>query len=80
MKKPTYNQIELLYRWMSWRLPTGLARHAALWLEDNADREAVSKEIGRMHDLYHSNKLDINSCFDSEIWNGYRPKEEDYEK
>lgn len=70
--KPTNSQLNLLYRWYKWRLPMALAIDMVKWLENNATKLSVSKEIARVHDLYHDHKLDEESCFDSAIWNGYK--------
>lgn len=69
--KPTEGQLGLLYRWFSWKMPTPKVIDAINWLENNADREAVSKEIQRVGDLYHHRQLNEKLCFDSEIWEDY---------
>lgn len=69
--EPTDSQIGTLYRWISWHMSTPEARHAIKWLKNNATRKEVSDEIKRVHDLYYSRKLDKDSCFDSEVWEGY---------
>ena len=75
--KPTEPQLDLLYKWYRWRLPTDLARDAVKWLGEHATRKAVSAEIKRAHDLYYEHKLDKDTCFESSIWDGYRVKQEE---
>lgn len=75
--KPTDSQINTLYSWYRWRLPIDLARDAVKWLQNNATKQDVSKEIARVHDLYHDFGLNEESCFESPIWKGYKIKEED---
>lgn len=69
--KPTNAQLNLLYRWFSWKMPLSKARNATKWLEENADRKATSLEIKRVGDLYHKRALDEEECFNSPIWDGY---------
>lgn len=70
--KPTDNQIELLFRWFNWHMSRPKACHALDWLQENATRGDVSKEISRVHDLYHRHALTVENCFDSPIWDGYK--------
>lgn len=72
--KPTDKQIELLFRWFRWNMSRPQACHALDWLQDNSTRGDVSKEIARVHDLYHAHNLSLDNCFDSPIWADYRPK------
>lgn len=73
--KPTENQLGLLYKWFSWQMATPKARDAIKWLENNADRTAVSKEIERVGELYRGKRLNEELCFDSDIWADYMAKE-----
>lgn len=77
--KPTDRQISLLYHWFDWKMSLPKAHHCLSWLEKNATRKQVSKEIERVGELYRAHKLDRENCFDSEIWNGYE-YDENYEK
>lgn len=72
--KPTDSQLGVLYRWFSWKMSTPKASNAIKWLENNADRGAVSKEIQRVGDLYRNRQLNEKLCFDSEIWADYLAK------
>ena len=69
--KPTESQIGLIFRWFNWELPTPVAQDATKWLEKNATRKQVSAEIARLKDLRDANKLNKESCFDSELWKEY---------
>ena len=75
--EPTYNQINLLYRWISWKMPTPEAQAAVQWLRNNATRDEVSKEIKRVGDLYHHHKLIREECFNSQIWDRYKELKND---
>lgn len=70
--EPTYAQIETIYRWIEWHMPTQEARDAVNWLKEHATRHDVSCEIKRLGDLYHHHKLDKSECFNSDIWDGYK--------
>ena len=80
MSEPTYNQIETLYRWFEWRMPTPKARAAMQFLKANATRAEVSSEIKRVGDLWHSRKLDEELCFSSPIWEKFKYKAEEEPK
>ena len=69
--KPTDNQLNTLYHWIRWRMPTAKAMNAIRWLENNATRKEVSDEMARIRSLYSSNKLDEEECFSSNIWDDY---------
>lgn len=75
--RPTYNQLNLLYKWYQWRIPTDLARDAVKWLENNATRKAVSEEIDRVHALYRDHTLNNDTCFAAPVWDGYKCKTEE---
>lgn len=68
--KPTYGQIQAIYRWLEWNMPTPEARRAVKWLENNANRGQVSKEMTRIKKLFDTRTLDM-SVFDGEIWKEY---------
>lgn len=70
--QPTKSQIDILYSWYRWRLPTELAKEAVHWLRDHATRREVSTEISRVHDLYHGFQLDKDTCFDSPVWDKFK--------
>lgn len=69
--KPTKEQINALWRWMKWQMPTAEAKDALDWLEENATRKQVSDEMTRIRELYLSRKLDRTECFKGEIWQEY---------
>jgi hypothetical protein len=74
--KPTRSQLNVLYRWFVWNLPTSLAKESVNWLENNATKKEVSAEVARVHDLFQSHSLTKETCFDSPIWSGFDGKEE----
>ena len=69
--KPTEAQLGTLFRWFRWKMTSDKASKAMKWLENNATRKEVSDEMKRVHDLYHSNKLDEDKCFETPIWQGF---------
>ena len=69
--KPTEAQLGLVYSWIRWKMPNEIASKAVSWLEDNADRKAVSNEIKRLKDLNDRHILDREKCFESEVWEGF---------
>lgn len=73
--KPTESQLGVLFRWFQWQMTSDKASKAMKWLENNATRKDVSDEISRVHDLYHSRKLDEERCFESDIWQGFHYSE-----
>ena len=75
--EPTYSQIQTIYRWIEWHMPTQEARDAVNWLKEHATRREVAYEIKRLGDLYHSHKLDQEECFNSPIWDEYLDRSKD---
>lgn len=73
--KPTDAQLDLLYKWFSWQMPTPKARDAIKWLSEHGDKRAVSDEIKRVGELYQHRQLNQELCFDSDIWADYMAKE-----
>lgn len=73
---PSSAQLDLLYKWFSWQMPTPKARDAIKWLGDHADKRSVSDEIKRVGDLYRHLRLNEELCFSSPIWDGYSYTEE----
>lgn len=69
--KPTDSQTNLLFKWLSWKLPRQEAVDATKWFENHADRKEASKEIARIHDLYHGNKLNRETLYTGKIWEGF---------
>lgn len=77
--KPTYAQISMVYKWLSWKIPTETAQKASQWLEDHANRYQVSLEMKRLRTLYNSFKLNDKNCFESDVWRRFDPKGGDTE-
>lgn len=73
--KPTDAQLERLYQWFKWEMPTPKARDAIKWIGKNASRQQVSVEMARIRELKLGHNLNHESCFASEIWNDYPFKE-----
>lgn len=72
---PTYNQIQLIFRWLEWVIPTAEASYATHWAEKNRTKQQTSMEIDRLKKLRDESKLDKDTCFDSKYWAGYKTKE-----
>lgn len=75
--KPTEAQLERLYQWFKWEMPTSKARDALDWLEQNADRRQVSDEMKRIRELKVARRLNHEECFASKIWESYPFREAD---
>ena len=75
--KPTYAQVETIFRWIEWHMSREEASDAVHWLKEHATRREMSDEIKRLYGLYHSRKLNKEECFNSSIWQGYKPKGEE---
>lgn len=73
--KPTEIQLGTIFSWIRWEVSNEEARRAVAWLENNADRGAVSKEMTRLKALKDKRLLDASKCFQSEIWEGFGGKE-----
>ena len=69
--KPTEAQINALWYWFKWAMPTAEAKDALDWLENNATRKQVSDEMGRIRDLRKSQSLTRKECFGGKIWEEY---------
>lgn len=76
--KPTDAQINALYSWVRWHIPTKKAQDAVKWLAENSDRRAVSYEMKRIRELYMSHKLNEEECFKSSVWDDCPIKDVDY--
>ena len=74
MGVPSRNQIECIYRWFSWNMPTAQAQDAVHWLRDNKDSKEVFIEVGRLKKLYDEHKLTKETAFESPIWSDYEKK------
>ena len=73
--EPTEPQIDVVYRWLYWNLPTEEARKAAMWLKEHATRREVSTEMTRLKKLYDQRALNKDTAFDSDIWLDYKEQE-----
>ena len=69
--KPTDNQLDVIYRWFSWIMPTERARNSIKWLGEHSNRKEVSSEMSRLKRLKDKRNLDQENCFDSAIWKGF---------
>lgn len=69
--KPTESQLGVVFQWFRWQMSNEQARKAIAWLAENADRRAVSNEMGRLKELKDKRLLDRNKCFESDIWEGF---------
>lgn len=74
MSAPTYSQINCIYRWFSWNMPTALAQDAVHWLKEHKTSAEVYHEVGRIKKLYDEHKLTKETAFDSPIWEDYEKK------
>ena len=75
--KPTYAQVNCLYRWFGWHMTNDEAREASEWLSEHSSRLEFSAEMSRVKKLYDSHKLDRKTAFDSKVWNEYLKEKED---
>lgn len=69
--KPTDSQLNVIYRWMSWVMPTAEARAAAKWAEDHKTKQEVSVEMNRLHELRQKHALTRESCLNSKFWSEF---------
>lgn len=74
-KKPTYAQIECIYRWLKWNMPTAKAVAATDYLERTASRVEVSQEMNRLKKLKDNKNLNVETAFKSKIWEGFDGKD-----
>lgn len=72
--KPTDSQLNVICQWLKWEtaLPTGVIPKALTWLEENATRGDVAREMTRLKKLKDRRQLNGENCFDSEIWEGFK--------
>lgn len=73
---PTYAQLEQIYRWLFWNMPTELAHRAVAFLRNNKTRAEVSTEMNRLYKLYHARTLTQETCFEGKIWEGFTVTED----
>lgn len=69
--KPTYSQLETIFRWFEWLMPRDEATGAVKWLEQHATRKDASEEIERMYPLFRARSLTREECFNSRLWDTY---------
>lgn len=69
--KPTDAQLNRVYLWLKWVMPTAKAAEAAKYLEQHATRKQVSEEMSRLKGLKDRHALGEATAFDSAIWEGF---------
>ena len=72
--RPTDAQLGAIYSWAQWKLDTLLLRESLAWLEKNATKQQVSKEVSRIRGLYYDHKLDTATYFNSPVWREFKAK------
>lgn len=77
--EPTPAQIGVVGSLMHWAVSREIEASALEYLEETATRRDVADEIKRLRDLRSSNRLDEETVFDSEIWEGFKGREESNE-
>lgn len=70
--RPTYNQIETLFRWFEWHMDRVTASAACQYLRENATRKEVSGEIKRIGELYHAHALNEAECLNTKLWDKFK--------
>ena len=71
MDEPTYAQVNTIYNWISWAMPTAEAQDATKWMKEHKNRKEVSVEMNRLHDLKAKHALTRESVFENKFWEGY---------
>ena len=71
LDKPTKAQINALWQWFSWKMPSSEAKDALDWLEQNSTRKQVSDEMKRVRELSMTHGLNRETCFSGEVWQEY---------
>lgn len=69
--KPSEAQVNALWYWFKWEMPTEEANDALKWFEKNATRREAFDEVKRVRELNLSRKLNREACFNSEVWKRY---------
>lgn len=69
--KPSEAQLNKVYYWIRWEMPTAEAVDAVKWLGENANRKTISDEMNRLHDMKQHKTLNRESIFKGDIWRGY---------
>lgn len=69
--KPTDAQINAVWHWFYWKMPTEEAKDAVDWLKQNATRKQVSEELGRLRELSLKHALNRDVCLSGEVWQEY---------
>lgn len=76
--KPTQPQLNIIYKWLSWKIPTYAAKAAVEFVKENKTKKETIAEISRLHDMWESKKLNHINWNASEFWEGFEyeaPKE-----
>lgn len=68
--EPTYAQVNTVYNWLSWVMPTPEARDAAQYTKTKTRKE-VSVEMARLSDLKRAHKLTREEVFNGKFWEDY---------
>jgi len=71
---PTYNQLNCIYSWLMWKMPTAKAMAASKYLERTASRLEVSQEMNRLKALKDAHRLDEDTAFAGKIWEGFNER------
>ena len=77
--RPTEEQLGIIFKWLSWKMPRTQAKDAVKFIEENKTKRETSEEIGRLKDLWKSRRLTTRNWNCSEFWVGFeytQPKEE----
>lgn len=69
--KPTEAQLNAIWTWIRWEMPSAEASDALAWLKENATRKQVSEEMNRIHELHENRRLNREECFKGEVWQEY---------
>lgn len=69
--EPSEAQLDTVFYWLSFRCPRKTAISAVDYLKQTATRKDVFEEVNRLKRLKDRNALTKESCFDSEIWEGF---------
>lgn len=69
--EPTEQQLGTIYSWIRWCMSNEQAQKAVAYLQNYATRREVSAEMTRLKALRLQHRLDADTCFSSEIWEGF---------
>ena len=69
--EPSEAQLGVIFGWLKWHMETKKAQAAVKYLENTSTRRDVSFEMKRLRSLKEKRLLDGNTCFQSDIWEGF---------